>query len=285
MNMIFFLLPFIFFGMFHSRTAVNIRIMTFNIRNGAAGDGPDSWENRKKLVFNLIRRSDCDFISLQEVLNFQAEEIAEALPEYGMIIRTREISPYEGESCPILYDTTKWKMIDHRTFWLSETPEVPGSRSWESSSPRIFTMAVFLNKNQGYGIYYYNTHFDHLSEKAREHSTDVLIRNIINNTSHEYILITGDLNAKETEPPVTGLLRNHILNLQDAYRVVHGSPEAEDATFYGWGPRTPGKGSRIDYIFASRNFRIINAEVSGYQSKGRYPSDHCPVVVEMELNN
>ena len=198
---------------------IKVRTMTFNIRTAAASDGQNSWQNRKQLVIQVIRKYDCDFVGLQEVLGFQLDDILEELPEYEAISRTREISPYEGESCPILYKKEKWDVIDSKTQWLSETPEIPGSKSWDCTFPRIFTMGVFYNASSGYGIYLYNTHFDNTSTRARTRSSAVLTRHILNNTSHEYVVVMGDLNSGEDDDAVISLVNNPLLDLESHLKV------------------------------------------------------------------
>jgi endonuclease/exonuclease/phosphatase family metal-dependent hydrolase len=281
--MLLFLITALLFNVFNAKEPVKIRVMTFNISSGSVNEGPNSWQNRKKLVIQVIRKYDCDFIGLQEVLGFQLDEIMEELPEYDVVTRAREISPYEGEACPILYKKDKWELMDNKTLWLSETPEVPGSRSWDCDVPRIFTTGIFNNKVSGYGIYLYNTHFDNVSSRARLKSAAVMKRHILNNTSHEYILVTGDLNAGEDDEAIQSFVDDPLLELKDSYRSFHPKRLNRDATFYGWGGHSADAGSRVDYIFNSSNFKILASEVIDYKVNGKYPSDHCPVYAELEL--
>jgi endonuclease/exonuclease/phosphatase family metal-dependent hydrolase len=276
-------LPFLFLTSFGFTQPVNFKVMTFNIRYGTAKDGENSWEKRKNTVFEMLSKYDCDFIGLQEAMSFQIEDVLEALPVYEKIGRSREIEPYEGEACPILYNKEKWELIDSRTFWLSNSPGKPGSISWGAALPRICTTGIFRNKLTGQGIYIYNTHLDNQSSKARERGSILLSDHIMENTTHEFIILMGDFNSRENEAPVTNLLNNRPLALSDAYRKQHKEKSPEDATFYGWGPHTSGSGSRVDYIFTSKNFTIKNSEIIDFQVDGHYPSDHCPVMVELEV--
>ena len=56
-----------------------LRLMTFNIRYGTAGDGPNGWSNRRTLVADIIRRSAPDVLAIQEGLAFQLEELGDVL--------------------------------------------------------------------------------------------------------------------------------------------------------------------------------------------------------------
>ncbi len=263
--------------------SMKIRIMTFNIATGVVSQGENSWDNRKAMVIEVIKNSGCDFIGLQEALIYQSDEIMEALPDYRMIRRTQEISPYEGESCPILYDASHWTLIDQNTLWFSDTPELPGSRGWDISKPAIFTMGVFENKQNGNHICIYNTRYDPVSVKAREKSSAVLVRHILRNHAHDKIAILGDLNCSENEWPVQYLLTNSELILHDSYRLIHKNYAPGDETYFGWGAHSPGNGSRNDYIFVTWGIKVNRVQIIHYSENNRFPSDHCPVFAEIEI--
>ena len=53
-----------------------VRVMSFNIRYGTARDGANAWPNRRELVFDVIRTFEPDILGLQEVLDFQVDELA-----------------------------------------------------------------------------------------------------------------------------------------------------------------------------------------------------------------
>ena len=40
---------------------------------------------------------------------------------------------------------------------------------------------------------------------------------------------------------------------------------------------------RIDYVFARPNVRVPHAEVIVGRFEGRFPSDHCALLVELEV--
>ena len=259
-----------------------IKAMTFNIRYGSANDGENSWEFRKDLVFKVINESQSDFIGMQEALVFQIDEILEQCEEYQYIGLTREVDPTKGEASPILYNSSRWKLIEGKTMWLSETPDIPGSKSWKTSLPRIFTWGKFEHKADKQQIFIVNTHYDHRSADARYHSSMVIIEHLKNMTDGLSAILLGDLNAGEDQPPITYLTDNKILPLKDAYRSINQNPEEKDMTFYGWNEHNPGTGKRLDYIFFMGNIEPISSEVINYHYEGRYPSDHMPVTAEFK---
>lgn len=259
-----------------------IRAMTFNIRYGTANDGENSWEFRKDLVFNVVMESQCDFIGMQEAMIFQVHEILEHCKEYQYVGVTRETDPSLGEASPILYNSSRWKLIEGNTLWLSESPEIPGSKSWESSLPRIFTWGKFEHNESKRQILIVNTHYDHRSADARYHSSGVIVKYIKQMKSGLPAILLGDLNAGEDQPPITYLIDNEVLPLKDAYRTINMKPEEKDMTFYGWNVHTPGTGKRLDYIFYTGDIKVLSSEVINYNSGGRYPSDHMPVIAEFK---
>jgi len=258
-----------------------IKVMTFNIRYGTANDGENSWEYRKNLVYDVFKNYDCDFIGAQEALIFQIEEITDQAPAYAWFGHTRWIDPKKGEASPIFYLKDKWGLLDSGTLWLSETPEVAASKSWESSLPRIFTWGIFKNLDSEEIIHVYNTHYDHKSSEAREHSSDVILKHMKKNTKGKRVILTGDMNALEDQPPVRKFLSDSEIVLVDSYRSKYPKKTDKDGTFHGWKVDAPER--RIDYVFNSKDLIVKKAKVIDDNVKGRYPSDHKPVFVEFIL--
>ena len=114
-------------------------IGTFNIRYATASDGANAWEHRRAMVTSLLH--DGDFWGLQEALPTQVTELKTACPEFDVVVRTRELDAASGEACPIFFRSSKWTIDpkEQGTFWLSLTPDIAGSKSWDSSLPRICT--------------------------------------------------------------------------------------------------------------------------------------------------
>ncbi|MFC2124503.1 endonuclease/exonuclease/phosphatase family protein [Bacteroidota bacterium] len=257
---------------------ISIKAMTFNIRYGTANDGENSWEYRKDLVFDVFKDYECDFVGTQEALIFQIEEIVEQVPSYAWIGRSRTDDPRKGEACPLFYRKDKWDLLGSGTLWLSKTPEKVASKSWNSSLPRIFTWGKFKNQGNGVIVTVYNTHYDHRSVEARKHSSGVILEHMKKNTKGERIILTGDLNAMEDQPPVQNLVSDPKLMLIDSYRQTNPSETDKDGTFHGWKADAPVR--RIDYIFNSNDLSVKSSEVVDYNVNGRYPSDHKPVFAE-----
>jgi endonuclease/exonuclease/phosphatase family metal-dependent hydrolase len=252
--------------------------MSFNIRYGTAEDGPDRWDVRRERALELLRRRPADVVGMQEALRFQIDEIAQAFPHLGAVGVGRDDGRAAGEFAPILYDRRRLEALRADTFWLSETPEVPGSRHWGNGIPRICTWAFFRDRPSGRHFYAFNTHLDHESAPSRERGMALILERIRGRGTDDSAVLMGDLNVDESSPVVAQV---RAAGLGDPFRVLH--PGAVDAGTFngfqeGWFPE------RIDFVFADAGWQVRSAEIVRERIGGRWPSDHFPVVAELLLN-
>jgi len=272
----------------------DLSVMSFNIRYGTANDGANHWEKRHELVYDVIRKHDCDVVGLQEALHFQIEQICQAVPHHAIIGVGRDDGKTKGEYSAIMYRTDRLQVTDAGTFWLSDTPEVVGSTSWGNSITRICTWARFVRKTSGKAFYVFNVHLDHRSQPSREKSMVLLARRLRDRQYPDPVIVTGDFNAGENNPAIRYLrgelngntdddrLAKNPIPLVDTFRLLH--PEAAEAgTFNGFkGERS---GAKIDYIFVAPGTKVLEAVIIHDNENGRYPSDHCPVMARLALSD
>ena len=202
---------------------------------------------------------------------------------------------------PLYYRSKRWKLDAQHTgtFWLSETPDKYGSKSWGSCCPRVVTWGRFIEQRSGRTIYVFNTHFDHISEAARQKAAMMLADRIVRQAASEPVIVTGDLNSGENAVAVnilTGNAQQSPIRLLDTFRAVR--PDAKDVgTFHGF-TGVPTNGAKIDYILVNPGAKVLSAEIlrEHYLSAKsrerrsetirvnhgeRYPSDHFPVTAEV----
>lgn len=276
----------------------SIRVLSFNIRLSWGEKGtPLEWRNRKAHVAEIIKSGDYDFVGIQEAIitmvpNFnQQSDLKKLLPGYGMLNRSREVSRLEGESTPILYKKDRWKMDEKQNgvFWLSAAPDAPGSKGTNAGCPRTVVWARFLELNNGIPtgktVYFINTHFDHLSETARQDAS-ILLANFIADRKNPQapVILTGDFNC-DCHSPAMRLLKGETIafngkdysspiKLQDAYDSVHPNEDG-NYTYHQFGK--VNRGNRIDFIWTTPDFTVESAQIIRNQKDGQYPSDHFPV--------
>ena len=264
---------------------LNVRVMSFNIRNGRANDGDNSWKNRKEFAADVIRDAKLDVVGLQEAFRFQLDDLRKQLPAFKEVGEGRD-GGKQGEYSAILYRGDRFTALETGTFWLSDTPKVK-SRHWGNRYLRICTWVRLKEKNTSQCFYVYNTHFDHQSQNARLKSAQ-LIAQRINDRSHKNpFLLTGDFNADEDNPVIRYIkdkeptLPNSPIALVDTFRRVH-----PDATSVGTGGGFEGRadGKKIDYVFVQPDTEVVSAKIIRTERDGRYPSDHSPVSAEVRLH-
>jgi endonuclease/exonuclease/phosphatase family metal-dependent hydrolase len=168
-------------------------------------------------------------------------------------------------------------MVRTKTFWLSPTPEIPGSKAWGSSLPRIVTWMELVDKNTHDHFFIFNTHFAHDSDSARIMSSGVLM-NRIDSISGEFpFILTGDFNMLPTSKGYARLTgpNESVPMLEDSYLTSDKIPSGPQYTFNGFSDKQ-GAG-RIDYIFVKPGIKVLEHSTSVKKSHGIYISDHWPV--------
>lgn len=260
-----------------------VKIMTFNIRVGTAQDGENAWDKRKQLVYQILKDKDADFIGMQEALHFQLQEIDDHMAGYARIGVGTVDGKTKGPLNAIYYRKSRFSVKQSDTFWLSKTPEVPGSQTWGNEFPRAVTWGRFLEKDTGYTLYVYNTHFDHVSQNSREKGAVLLAGRIADRQAQkDPYAVTGDFNAAEGNLAIRFLKGDAAIDgqmtavpLRDTFRVV--KPDAKNVgTAHGFNGGTGG--NKIDYIFVPPKQKVNDAWIDHYNVDGRYPSDHFPVL-------
>jgi endonuclease/exonuclease/phosphatase family metal-dependent hydrolase len=261
-----------------------LTVMTFNIRYGTANDGDNHWTRRREFLFDVVREQSADLIGLQEALASQIDEIVAAVPGYAVVGVGRDDGRAAGEFSAILFRTSRLRVAESGTFWFSDTPAVPGSRSWGNSITRIATWARFIDRD-GRGFWHFNLHLDHQSQPSRVRSTELLARRLADRAPPaEPVIVTGDFNVGEDNPAI-----HHLVGapggpkgtLVDTFRVLHR--DAQDVgTFNGFkfGSTT---GSKIDYVLVQPETDVQSAAIVRTSRDGRYPSDHFPVTATVRL--
>lgn len=280
-----------------------LKVLTFNIRLSFGEIGkPTEWKFRKAQVADIMRRGDYDFIGVQEAIITQkadlnqVEDLKKLLPEYGLLTRSRMVSEAEGESTPILWRKDRWEIDEKEQgyFWLSDTPNVPESITWENACPRTVVWGKFHElkdgKRTGRCVYFVNTHFDHVSEKARQLSC-VMIADFLAKRQDKDApaFLTGDFNTGEGSRGISYLKGKQTeiqtedvtgpLAMKDTFREANPD-ETFIQTFHGYG--TVKYNEKIDYIMMDGNLKVKSAKI--IRDKGDiYPSDHYPVDAVMEF--
>lgn len=270
-------------GIAGAATSSDFRIMSFNVRNSRAQDGEDAWPKRTEFFFETIEKFGPDLIGFQEVLADQYDLIVERMKDYGVSGVARDDGQRKGEWSCVAYRKSRFTVVKHGDFWLSETPKVAGSKSWDAALTRLCSWVRLKETATGKEFVFANTHFDHKGVMARQEASKVLSRELAGIARGVPAILIGDLNITEDNPAYAVLVRPEVkdaIRWIDSYRTVHPTRKPDEASFHAFKGKT--EGSRIDFVFHTEHFVATAAEVVRTSRAGRYPSDHYPVTAVLK---
>jgi endonuclease/exonuclease/phosphatase family metal-dependent hydrolase len=261
--------------------ASDVRVMSFNIRYGTANDGENHWDKRKEFLVETIKAFDPDLLGTQETLGFQRDYLAERLPGYDVLGVGRDDGREGGEMTALYFKRDRFEKLDGGHFWLSETPDQPGSKSWDAALTRMATWVKLRDRRapQARPLVFLNTHFDHRGERARLEAARLLRRRVAEWGRTNRVIVTGDFNAGEGSEPYQALFGagdGGPSPLGDTYRTAYPGRDKREGTFSGF-KADATDGPRIDWIGVSREWRVVSAAIDRTAREGRLPSDHFPV--------
>lgn len=255
-----------------------IQLMSYNVKYANENDGENSWPLRKDYITNQIQFYEPGIFGVQEAVLEQMEYFRNNLEGYNYVGVGRDDGKTKGEFSAIFYDTISFQILRENTFWLSETPQKV-SVGWDAAMERVCTFALFEEKSSGKKFWVFNTHFDHIGEKARKESADLILDKIAEVNSEKFpVILMGDFNL---EPQAAGILKiSEVMNDSKSISKHQFGPEG---TFNGFKFMEPVT-RRIDYIFTSKgNIEVLKYAVLTDSKDQKYPSDHFPVFVELQL--
>jgi endonuclease/exonuclease/phosphatase family metal-dependent hydrolase len=251
-------------------------VMTYNIRYDNPGDGINQWGKRKDKVYTLIRKYDPEIFGVQEALHHQLEDLKKNLAGYDYVGVGRDDGKQKGEYSAIFYKKSRFKIKNSDTFWLSETPSVPGSKNWDAAITRVATWAVFTDKKSKKNFILINTHFDHIGKEARAKSAELLLTQAEKIAKATPLIITGDFNCTREDKPYQVIMSQKPIALQDP------APANPPGTFCSFQLNSI-ECRPIDYIFSSLDWTTNEYKVITDNDGSNYPSDHLPVQVTLSL--
>jgi endonuclease/exonuclease/phosphatase family metal-dependent hydrolase len=251
--------------------AQEIKVMTYNIRLDTPVDSVNQWPKRTQKVFDLIRKYDPDILGVQEAIHHQLMDLVKNLPQYDYVGVGRDDGKTKGEYSAILYKKDRFSVLQQGTFWLSETPDVPGSKSWDAAITRVASWAKLKDNKTNKDFLSINTHFDHIGTEARRQSASLLKKKANELVKGLPVIITGDFNCTRSDAPYATIMN------PDGLKLIDPLPGEPIGTFCGF--KVKGIECRaIDYIFHTDQWNASNYKVITDNDGKYYPSDHLPVM-------
>ncbi|SNR67775.1 endonuclease/exonuclease/phosphatase family protein [Flavobacterium sp. ov086] len=256
----------------------NLKLMTYNIRLDVASDGENAWPNRKDYFASQIQFYSPDIFGVQEATPNQVTDIASALPNYNRFGIGRE-EKGTGEACTIYYKKDRFQVQESNTFWLSETPNVV-SRGWDAACNRVCTYGLFKDLKTKKTFWVFNLHLDHMGEVARVKGVELVLSKIAALNIKKYpVFLMGDFNSEPETKQIVEIKKV----MDDTKDISIEKPFGPSGTFNDFEHNKPVT-LLIDYIFISKNsgLKIQKHAVLSDSKDLRYPSDHLPVLIEID---
>ena len=259
-----------------------IRFANYNMRVILAEDSAErAFPERKPFILKRIADYDFDIIGAQEVNDEMKASLMEDLSETYSVIGEGRRADRKGEGTPIFYKTSRFDLLDWGSFWLSKTPDVPGSKDWDASIERIATWSKFLDKKSGKKFFYINTHFDHKGPESRTMAAKILLDKARELHDGLPVFFTGDLNTWSDTEPIAILSDNELV--KDSYTSSETAPTGRKSPYYGFDFDHPDI-DRGDYIFVPKDATVHSYACIDDDLRDRqYSSDHCPVLAIVTL--
>lgn len=260
----------------------NLRVMSFNLKYDFKSNDNNEWKKRCERIIKVFKENNPDIIGTQEGLIHMLKDMEEGLNEYAWVGNDRSGEGVD-EFNAVFFKKDKFELLEWKQFWLSKTPEVPGSKDFNSSLPRICTEVILRCKKSNKNIVFYNTHLDHESELAREEG----IKIIINKVKESYFsngypyMIVGDFNCYLHNElfNIVEELEEESVKFNNCYTNIEHSIKGTFHDFKGG-----YDGDIIDYLLYSEEFKLQELYIDDDLIFGGYPSDHYPVIGDFIIN-
>jgi endonuclease/exonuclease/phosphatase family metal-dependent hydrolase len=258
-----------------------LKLITYNLRYDKPDAEQYNWKVRREAIASLLNHYCPDLIGTQEGKAHQLLYLHRMLPAYQSVGGDRTGTEM-NEYCAIFYHTQRLTCLETGDFFLSETPDIPGSitASWGNKYPRLVTWAIFETKAQRKKILLLNTHLDYYSDLARELGAKLIHQHLSQlDLDGLSFFLTADFNA----PP--GSLPRKTLEIPLPYGKQLSDALAdlelsEQMTFNNFTARAR---DAIDTIYYDSRVKLEKVHVDDQKWNGVIPSDHYPVIGEFSL--
>jgi endonuclease/exonuclease/phosphatase family metal-dependent hydrolase len=255
-------------------------VVTYNLRFASATP-PNAWPDRRPLMRDLIQKISPDVMGTQEGLAHQLKDIAEDMPGYSWVGVGRDDGQDRGEFMAVFYRKARLQPLTTNYYWLSDTPEVPGSSTWGNQNRRMVTTLKFRDLQTRQEFYLLDTHFDHQIQMAREKSADLVRQRVTALNTTLPVLLIGDFNATAGQNKAYHSLVDDGFFV-DTWKIARERHGEGLASFNGFkGIQT--NSVRIDWILGRGKMTVDSETIDTFSRDGKFPSDHFPVIARLRF--
>lgn len=252
-------------------------LISCNIRFDNPADGQNSWPFRREYLAQTLLKHGPVLIATQEGRIQQLNQLKDSLKNFDIVDQHRS---WIGERMyPTFFIQSKsFEYLASGDVWLSETPDVAASKSFESTFPRLMTWTKLQIKESKENLLVINTHLDHIKAETRQAQVKVLCQEIIRIWDKQSaLIIMGDFNDAP-ESKVREII-NQEFDLQDAWKLFNKTEETSHHSFKG----ETQNGSRIDWILVDKRIKVTSCVMDKCTENGIYPTDHYPIICKIKF--
>ena len=249
-----------------------IQVATYNLlsrntwKSQWLGNYPP-WQQRMTFIASWVKKNNLDILGTQEGLSEMLELLKKDLPDYMMVGKARSQDKKVAEHSAIFINQNRYEVLNSGDFWLSKTPDVPGSRSWDSRYPRVCTWAELKDKKDNSRLFVFNVHYDHWGFYSRSQSTKIILEKIKKIARDEKVIVMGDFNVGIGSSAIEAYAKYFLESKVSSKTKPTGLARS---FFYG----------TVDHIYISPSMISCSYEIMEPKSPDhKQLSDHLPVVV------
>ena len=253
-----------------------LKVMSYNILSDMSKPGRPA-DARQQMVQTILE-NDVDVVGTQEDNSENRRVFMDLLGNYSSYIGAEE-----GNY--IYWKTDKFDVIKKGYYYLSDTPGRK-SKYEDSTQYRTFSYVVLKVKETGTEFMFVATHLDYRSSEATRIKQSSVLASMVKKINDRGlpVIILGDFNSLATDSNgavSTFLGRNPEFVMTSRTAVEKGDTGTTLVSQEDFATRYLGA---FDYIFVSvDNVQTKYYTVVNNVKDGKYPSDHLPVLAQVEL--
>ncbi len=264
---------------------MSIKVLSFNICCGGNEVG-HSLPERAPRVISILKKYQPDIIGFQEVTPRWFELLGDYFEAEGFEVFNKYRAESNKESTPLLWKKDRFECLDKGYFWLSDTPEIE-SKGWDNyGCHRICMWAKLKDLTNGKVFIAANTHFGFGDQCQTDSARLILSR--VNAHDTDAVFVTADYNFNNTMLGYKEMTKDFVdvtaVTTGDKAPTYHGYNDANALPDDEIELTKKTFGGHIDFCFANPKGIIpISGKVYRDHFDGKFPSDHNPVLFELDI--
>ena len=263
-----------------------INVATWNIRINIKKDSVagNVWGNRREAIVKMVQSNDFDIWGVQEDFNKELNELNSLLPYFSRKGFPNHENGRVGTFNSVFYKKKRFDERESGMFYLAPREDVP-MLGWNGKYIRSCTWVKLVERNTSQVFWVFNTHMDYAGGEVERESCKMLLRKIREIAGENAaVIVMGDLNFNQYSPGYKILTESGVID--DCINVAKKKIKVT-GTFNKFENDYKSE-ERLDHILVTKNINVLEYNVlldtyPGQYGEDRFPSDHFPVVVKINL--